>query len=84
MSDNTALNAKLEELRQNRATLDECPKHRFPLKGVKLRLGARVMCTHCGGLLDLVRINDYARGYTAAGGNPEDVAPGWNDPINAE
>jgi hypothetical protein len=36
-----------------------------------------VACEVCGVERMLVDVVDYVRGYAAAGGDPEDVLPGW-------
>lgn len=57
----------------NRVRLDECPKHFFDLGEPPFALGSKCRCVNCGGIMDLTAINQYARGYKAAGGNPNDV-----------
>jgi hypothetical protein len=62
----------------NRDRLDACPRHLFaalPLENI--RLGAKIECKRCGGMMDLVKLNFYIRGYEAAGRNGNDILPGW-------
>lgn len=61
----------------NREKLDSCPKHFFDLAAPPYSFGAKAHCTHCGGVMDLLHINQYARGYEAAGGNPNDVVANY-------
>lgn len=42
-------------------------------------LGRKVQCKKCGGLMDLVHLNFYVRGFEAAGGNGNDILPGWKE-----
>lgn len=65
-----------EEVKANSAKLNACRRHRFEYEAVKI--GQRIECAHCGGKLQLTDAGMYVRGYIAAGGNPEDVWPGWD------
>lgn len=67
----------LNAIRANRKRLDECPKHRFEIGEPPYRLGAKATCMHCHGEMELTSIDEYLRGYRAAGGNPNDIVPGW-------
>lgn len=40
----------------------------------------KIVCFNCGGAMDLIKVSEYVRGYIAAGGNPNDVWPGWLNP----
>lgn len=64
------------KVQANSARLEGCKRHRFDYSTVKL--GQRLKCTHCGGELQLTDAGTYVKGYIAAGGNAEDVWPGWN------
>ena len=66
-----------EQVKANRAKLDACPRHRFDSRPVKM--GQKVVCLECGGETGLVDIGYYLKGYRAAGGNPDDVWPGFFD-----
>jgi hypothetical protein len=68
-----------EVIKANNRRLDDCPKHLF--ENVPIAFNARATCTMCGGAMDVLKISQYVRGYAAAGGNPEDVFPDWNKPI---
>lgn len=66
---------------KNRDKLDACPGHRFSFPpGTAMTLQTKLTCRRCGGDMGLVPINYYCRGYAAAGGDPNEVYPGWSDP----
>lgn len=75
----------MADIEANNAKLNACPRHFFGLtdediaKGVGYMIGQKVTCQRCGGQLRLTDVNQYVRGFAAAGGNPNDVLPGWND-----
>lgn len=72
-------------VRDNRDKLDACKRHRFPAEvpgiegGVVGMFGQRIKCLNCHGSMDLIALNYYVRGFEAAGGNPNDVLPGWRE-----
>ena len=74
----------------NRDKLDGCPRHCFPDpipaqgEGVIAMFGRKMVCSNCGGKVDLVAINYYVRGYEAAGGNGNDIVPGWRETLPEE
>lgn len=70
----------LEEIRSNQKRLDECKRHHFPTWPTHLsaRIGLKVDCTNCGGSMCALQAAAYARGYAAAGGDPNHIIPGWN------
>lgn len=69
----------------NVAALDACPRHHFEIsdeliaQGVGAMFGMKLNCHRCNGRMDMLHINQYVRGYAAAGGNPNDILPGWNN-----
>lgn len=70
-------NALWEAIKANRKRLNECPKHRFEIGEPPYRLMQKATCLHCHGEMELTTIDEYLRGYRAAGGNPNDIVPGW-------
>ena len=64
-----------EEVKANRAKLDACARHRF--LPVPVKMGDKVTCVVCGGILSLSALDSYVRGYKASGGNPDDIWPGY-------
>lgn len=65
---------------ENRRRLDACPRHLFnalPLDQVAF--GGKIECKNCGGKLELLAVNQYIRGYEAAGRSGNDILPGWKD-----
>lgn len=65
-----------QEVKANRAKLNGCKRHHFDGGEIK-KLGAKYICRHCGGTEGLSSIGDYIKGYEAAGGNADDIWPGW-------
>lgn len=65
------------QAKANRERLEGCAKHFFDLGAPPYSLGAKCHCTRCGGVMDLVVIDQYARGYAAAGGDPNDVVKNY-------
>jgi hypothetical protein len=72
-----ALRVMYEGIRQNRTTLDNCPKHRFSCEQVTITLGVKLRCLECGGDMILTEIAQYIRGYVAAGGDANEIWPGY-------
>jgi len=69
--------ALLAEVQANRAKIDSCARHRFEIGDPPYRFGAKFECTNCGGTMDAVQAFRYCQGYKAAGGDPNDVIPGY-------
>lgn len=65
------------KIRADTAAWNACPKHRFPRLPGNGPLSTRVRCEVCGVERMLVDVVEYVRGYAAAGGDPDDVLPGW-------
>lgn len=64
-------------VKANRAKLDACARHRFEMGDPPYRFGMKLTCTNCGGTIDAVQAFVYTQGYKAAGGDPNDVIPGY-------
>ncbi len=71
--------AILKEVKDNRQKLDGCTRHKFPTKP-EYRIGEHHTCENCGGQIRIVEIAHYARGYKAAGGNPDEIMEGLIKP----
>lgn len=69
--------ALLKDIRSNHARRDACPRHLFLSE--MLTIGRPMRCEHCGSTMQITDAGFYVKGYVAAGGNPNDVWPGWND-----
>lgn len=67
----------LDEIKANQKRLDECKRHHFPTTP-PLTLNVKFTCANCGGVINALNAYAYARGYAAAGGDPNDIFPGWN------
>lgn len=65
----------LAEVQENRRRVDGGPRHRF--EPIKVKLGQRVRCGECGGEMRLPELGSYIAGYEAAGGNADDIWPGY-------
>lgn len=64
------------EVRENNRKIRECQRHRF--KHVEaVKLGQKFQCQSCGGTMGLIGIGDYISGYKAAGGDVNDIWPGF-------
>lgn len=73
--------ALYQKARDNRNSLDACPRHKFKDTGAPINFQTRYACEHCGGQLNALEASQYVRGFAAAGGDPESVFPGWYEPI---
>lgn len=73
------MQAILEQIRENQDRVRGCRVHVFPAIGNNYRLGQKLTCLNCGGVMDLREVGNYLRGFAAAGGNPQDVLPDWNE-----
>lgn len=68
----------LKEIKANHAKLNSCSKHEFGkvigdrTNGYSTRQNMRT-CSRCDGKMDDSQIILYAKGYKAAGGNPDDI-----------
>lgn len=63
-------------VKANRAKLKSCKRHGFT-GGKITNLGDKYRCLHCGGTESLSNVAAYIEGYEAAGGNADDIWPGW-------
>lgn len=61
-----------EQIKANRAKLDACPRHAFG-ELPPLAFGVKLTCQRCGGTLGAIEAAQYARGFEAAGGNPDEI-----------
>lgn len=76
-------NSIMAEIRQNQDRVRGCAVHRFPAIGDTYRLGQKLTCLNCGGVMDLREVGNYLRGFAAAGGDPQIVLPDWKEPPTA-
>lgn len=67
-----------EQVKVNIARLHSCPRHKFDQGNVSVGLGKKVVCVNCHGEMGLMQAAEYIRGYEAAGGNADDVWPGYH------
>lgn len=74
---------KLLAIQENQRKLDCCPRHLFDNWPKGLTIGVRFVCSACNGNLDAINAYQYTLGYKAAGGNPEDIMPGWHKQFDA-
>lgn len=71
--DSARIRQLFQEVTDNRIRLDGCERHFFDPKDMKL--GKPIRCQKCGGTMQIGHAMQYASGYRAAGGNPDDVWP---------
>ncbi len=68
----------MEQIKENHARLNSCARHEFGKvigdrsSGFSPRQNMRT-CSRCEGKMDDAQIILYAKGYKAAGGNPDDI-----------
>lgn len=76
------INPKLiaAEVRANNELLNGCKRHKFegsiPLDMVE-RYRFRAVCVNCGGWMRLTDVNQYIRGFEAAGRSGNEIWQGW-------
>lgn len=78
------LKLKLAAIKANQDKLDKCQKHLLDKWPKGLTIGVRFTCANCKGSIDAINAYQYTLGYKAAGGNPEDIMPGWNNYFDPE
>lgn len=66
------------EVKANAERLAACKRHRVELGNPPYKFGMTVTCIGCGGNMKAVDLFRYVQGFEAAGGNPNDVVPGYN------
>lgn len=65
----------LAEVKENTRKLDSCDRHLF--NGERVPFGKKYTCLKCGGKLNGTDVLYYINGYEAAGGDCDDIYPGW-------
>ena len=65
----------LADVMTNRSLLRGCERHLF--KHSPYRIGQRIPCDNCGGLMRGPEIANYIQGYEAAGGGADDIWPNY-------
>lgn len=66
----------MDEITENAKRIDKCPRHRFDGGEIK-ELNVAHTCLACGGKVNVFSLAIYLKGYRAAGGDVNDVWPGW-------
>ena len=66
-----------KDVRENSDKRDACPRHDFGQYPMPPKLRIKLTCKHCGAWMQICDISIYAKGYAAAGGNPEDIIQGF-------
>lgn len=67
-----------DEIKENRQRLDNCKLHHFPTLPKPLEITSKFDCSNCGGRIGHQEASAYTRGYAAAGGDPNEIIPGWS------
>jgi len=65
-----------KEVQENQKKIRTCKRHYFGAVG-PLKLGQKLTCQNCGGVMNLVDVGSYIRGYEAAGGAATDIISDW-------
>ena len=63
------------QVKENLSKLRGCARHEF--EGGAVRLGQKMTCKQCGGVMGLAAIGEYIAGYKAAGKPADDIWPGY-------
>ena len=66
-----------DQVQANLKQLRSCKRHTFLIPKGRIGLNDDLHCGKCGGTMRHVSVRTYVDGYIAAGGDPEDVWPGW-------
>lgn len=69
------MDSLLAEVKANQAKRNGCSLHQFDVPE-EIKLGQYYYCKNCGWKTRLPEISHYARGYQAAGGNPNEIMKG--------
>ena len=64
-----------KQVQENLKKIRECSKHEFNIE--ERKPFAKLTCNNCGGTVDSSYVLHYIQGYKAAGGDPEDIVPGF-------
>jgi hypothetical protein len=73
------INAMMDEIQANQKALNGCPRHLFIRPDKGWRIGQKITCENCKGVVSNVYMGNYIQGYKAAGGDPKDICPDWNE-----
>lgn len=65
-----------KQIQVNRETLNNCKRHLFIMPET-ISFKQKLKCSNCGGWMDAVHAMEYARGYQAAGRDPNEIIPGF-------
>lgn len=65
-----------EKVKDNQKKIRSCKRHDFGSVGL-VKIGQKLTCKNCGGIMGLTEICDYIRGYQAAGGAATDIIADW-------
>jgi hypothetical protein len=66
-----------KQVQADSAARSLCPRHHYDPNPNGYRLGEKLTCTVCGVADRLGDIGKYIAGYVSAGGNGNDILPGW-------
>lgn len=65
-------------VQENQKKIRSCKRHYFGVAGL-LKLGQKLTCQNCGGVMGLTDAGNYVRGYQAAGGAATDIIADWRE-----
>lgn len=69
-----------DEITANNKKLNDCPRHFFTemlASNLVERMRSKLNCQNCGGQISLLALNQYIRGFEAAGRDGNEIWPGW-------
>lgn len=67
----------LERIKANREALNNCKQHSFVVPDAPLPFKLKLKCSNCGGWMDAIQAMEYARGWKAAGRDPNEIIPNF-------
>lgn len=63
------------QIKVNREALNNCKQHSFVVPDAPLPFKLKLKCSNCGGWMDAIQAMEYARGWKAAGRDPNEIIP---------
>lgn len=65
------------QIKANREALNNCKQHSFIVPDAPLPFKLKLKCSNCGSWMDAIQAMEYARGWKAAGRDPNEIIPGF-------
>lgn len=67
----------LQRIKANREALNNCKQHSFVVPDAPFPFKLKLKCSNCGGWMDAIQAMEYARGWKAAGRDPNEIIPNF-------